>query len=102
MATQQWKESMRLRVDMNNMFDEFVGEGHGITADDVAGLEGRLHDAHEAIQAARGKGMMGWMVMPYEQDEIVADILDAAREIRENFPTTRKRSFRTSSPLRET
>lgn len=87
MATQQWKESMRLRVDMNNMFDEFVGEGHGITADDVAGLEGRLHDAHEAIQAARGKGMMGWMVMPYEQEEIVADILDAAREIRENFDT---------------
>ena len=87
MATQQWKESMRLRVDMNNMFDEFVGEGHGITADDVAGLEGRLHDAHEAIQAARGKGMMGWMVMPYDQEEIVADILDAAREIRENFDT---------------
>ena len=25
--------------------------------------------------------------MPYEQDEIVADILDAAREIRENFDT---------------
>ena len=82
---QQSNESMRLRVDVNNMFDDFVGEGNGITSDDITALVPRLTAAHEAIQNARGTGMMGWMNMPYEQDAIVADILDAAREIRENF-----------------
>jgi glucose-6-phosphate isomerase len=82
---QQSNEWMRLRVDVNNMFDDFVGEGNGITSDDITALVPRLAAAHEAIQNARGTGMMGWMNMPYEQDAIVADILDAAREIRENF-----------------
>lgn len=84
---QEWKNSMRLRVDMNNMFDDYVGSGNGIAAGDVEALIPALKAAQKSLQAARGTGMLGWMTMPYEQEEIVADILDAAAEIQANFDT---------------
>lgn len=83
----EWKDSMRLRVDMNNMFDDYVGSGNGITAGDVEALIPTLQDAQKTLQAARGTGMLGWMTMPYEQEEIVTDILDAAKEIQSGFDT---------------
>lgn len=83
--TDQAKASMRLRVDMNNMFDEYVGAGNGLTEAEINELIPALSAAHDTLQANRGTGMTGWMTMPYEQEEIVADILDAAEEIKNNF-----------------
>lgn len=80
-----WRKEMRIRLDLNNMFDTYVGQGHGITMEDVNALVPRLADAHAAIVKNRGVDMMGWMDMPYVQDDIVRDMIDTAESIRGKF-----------------
>ena len=54
---------------------------------DLAQLADRLTAAHEAVQGARGSidKMMMWTELPYNQAQVVADINETAKEIREKF-----------------
>lgn len=80
-ANREWKNSMKLRLDYNNMMDEFVGKD-GITAKELGEYKYRATLAHANVQANRGKGWLGWTELPYNQKEIVADINDTAKKIR--------------------
>lgn len=75
----------RIKVDLNNMFDQYVGEGRGIAPEDIRALLPRLSSAHEAIQNKRGQGMLGWMDMPYVQEDEIADMLETAEKIKDEF-----------------
>ena len=74
-----------IRFDYNNMMSEFVGEREGFSAKDLEGIAGLCEKAFREVQDNRGTGMTGWMKLPYEQEEIVADILKTAEEVRKNF-----------------
>lgn len=78
----EWKKSMSLRLDYNNMMAEFVGEKEGFTEKDIASMSGEAKRAHKNVMDARGKGWLGWMSLPFDQSEIVADIKATAKQIR--------------------
>ncbi len=80
-----WRKSMALRIDYNNMMSKFVGEEQGFN-DDIFVKNKRLIDsAYAQVANCRGTGMMGWTELPYNQAEIVEDILQTAKLIRKNF-----------------
>ncbi len=74
---------MRLRVDYNNMMKEYLGE-EGFTKKDLEAIKPEMAKAYETVQANRGLGMQGWTELPYNQKEIVADIIATAKEVRKN------------------
>ena len=75
---------MKLRFDYNNMMREFVGS-EGLTHEQLEDSAKLCALAYETVQANRGKGMMGWSELPYNQDEIVEDIIATAENVRKNF-----------------
>ncbi len=80
----EWKQSMCLRIDYNNMMKEFVGE-HGLTASDFSEYADRFALAAENMVQKRGQ--MKWRELPHNQDAIVEDLLNAADYVRSNFDT---------------
>ena len=81
----QWKKSMQLKLDYNNMMADFIGDKEGFTTELLAKNAKLAKSAHNYVKNNRGKGMMGWTELPYNQDEIVADIIKTAKEIKKNF-----------------
>jgi len=66
-----WRESMRVRVDFNNMMEDTLGK-RGIAAAEIAALSPQLEKAAAAMEQKRPA--MKWRELPYNQGEIVADI----------------------------
>ena len=58
-----------IRLDVNHMMKDFLGE-RGIDGAEMNALFASLSNAYKAVEAGRGKGMQGWMDLPYNQDEI--------------------------------
>ena len=78
------KKELRLRVDFNNMMSKSVGQD-GFTDKQLLAASAEAESAFESVKAGRGKGMMGWTELPYNQDEVVEDILATAKYVRKNF-----------------
>ncbi|MGI6372291.1 MAG: glucose-6-phosphate isomerase [Caldicoprobacterales bacterium] len=79
-----WKEKMRITFDYNNMMSEFVGD-EGIEWSQLEALEPTLKKASLAMNEKRKAGQMRWRELPYNQDEIVQDILETADGIKKRF-----------------
>lgn len=84
--TREWRNSMRVTVDYNNMMSKFLGE-KGIRDSELRAIKDEAEAAFNYVKANRGRDelFMGWTELPYNQDDIVADILATAKEIRKNF-----------------
>lgn len=84
--TKDWRNSMRVTVDYNNMMAKFLGE-KGIKDSELRDLRGKAEEAFSYVAANRGRDdlFMGWTELPYNQDAIVADILATAKEVRKKF-----------------
>ena len=80
----RFRESMRIRFDYNDMMADFIGE-NGITDSELSESEGLCKAAFDTFNARRGKGMAGWTELPYEQEDVVKDILATAADIRKKF-----------------
>ena len=78
------KKDMKIRVDYNNMMQSVLGK-NGVSDKTLNAMADEAKKAFEAVEAGKGKDMMGWADLPYKQNEIVADILDTAKYIRKNF-----------------
>ncbi len=76
--------NMKIKFDFNPMFMEFTGE-HAIPRAKLDEMLPALRNAHAAVEAGRGKGMQGWMDLPYNQDEIVRAIEKTAARVRGAF-----------------
>lgn len=76
-----------IRFDYNNMLSSFVGTKEGISETDLAKAKPLAKEAFATFKKNRGQGMMGWTELPYNQSEVVADIIATAKEIRKNFDT---------------
>ena len=78
----EWKNSMRLRLDYNNMMKEFVGEKEGFSADEIDAYGKVAKEAILKLKKSRGQGWLGWMDLPFNQADIVKDINETAKIIR--------------------
>lgn len=77
-----------IKVDYNNMMADFLGQEQGIAKCEIEAMQGKIDKAYATVSANRGKGMMGWVDLPYNQDEIADDIIATAKKVRgwaENF-----------------
>ena len=80
-----WRNSMRIRVDFNNMMQEAIGK-RGIHSEEIEAIAPELDAAVSAMQKRRVE--MKWRELPYSQDEIVQDILQTVADFApwcENF-----------------
>lgn len=75
---------MKLTFDFNNMMCSSIGS-EGIKESDLELLAEEAKEAHINFVKNRGKGMLGWTELPYNQVEVVKDIIATSVEIRENF-----------------
>ncbi|MCL2853228.1 MAG: glucose-6-phosphate isomerase [Defluviitaleaceae bacterium] len=66
--------NQKIRLDYNNMMQEFVG-GYGFTREDFDGLAEKVSAATTAMKAKRAQGLMDWRDLPHNQDKIVDEIL---------------------------
>ncbi|MFO7815454.1 MAG: glucose-6-phosphate isomerase [Halanaerobiales bacterium] len=78
---QKWKNAMRVRVDVNNMFEEYIGKEHGIKLKEVDGMAGAIKKAHQNINRQYDKGELGFIGLPDSQEEAVDQI---ERYVKEN------------------
>ncbi|HBF86480.1 MAG TPA: glucose-6-phosphate isomerase [Clostridiales bacterium] len=78
----QWKQSMQLRLDYNNMMAENVGGGEGITEKELDSYKKAALAAFDKTMANKGKGWLGWTDLPYNQKEIAEEIKETAKDVR--------------------
>lgn len=84
-SSENVRNSLRIRVDYNNMLETAVGE-HGITEAELDELQPRLAEALESANAKRD--MMRWRDLYNTMPALVNQIIDAAAFVRntaENF-----------------
>ncbi len=77
-----WQESMRIKVDFNNMMVDTLPES-GISHDDIDELAPQLIKAYKGMEDKRIN--MKWRELPHNQGEIVKDINATAADISANF-----------------
>ena len=81
----QRRQELKIKFDYNNMMSDFIGEEQGFSSKDLAANKKIAEAAHKRVAENRGKGMMGWTELPYNQKEIVNDIMATAKIIRKKF-----------------
>ncbi|MBR7185952.1 MAG: glucose-6-phosphate isomerase [Clostridia bacterium] len=84
--TETRRKELRISVDYTNMTDKYLGD-KGISQKTLDSHKKIAKAAHAYVAENRGKDelFMGWTELPYNQDEIVADILETAKNIRKKF-----------------
>ena len=80
-----WRKSMELKLDYNNMMADYIGQKEGFSADVFNKNKKIISDAFNTVSANRGTGMMGWTELHYNQKEIVNDIIKTAKDIKKKF-----------------
>ena len=80
------KHAARVTVDFNYMMEKSLGD-KGIKDSELKAMSQKAAEAFNYVKKNRGRDdlFMGWTELPYNQDEIVADILDTAAKIRKKF-----------------
>jgi len=92
-----FKNSMKLRYDFNNLMDtsidaklqdsQFADKVGAISKADIEAMMDKYTLARESLDKKLGKAeyMLAWTELAYNQDEIVADILDYAKKVQDKF-----------------
>lgn len=80
-----WKNSMRISLDYNNMMADMIGEEQGIKKAELYSLEPKMKAAAANMTEKRKTGKMVWRELPYSQKEVVEDILTTSAAIKERF-----------------
>ncbi|PUU87082.1 MAG: glucose-6-phosphate isomerase, partial [Halanaerobium sp.] len=79
------KDNLRLKLDINNVFAEMIGEEHGLTVEDLEKAKEEALKAHQNILEAEADGQMGFMELPYNQEEVVKELKATAEELKDKF-----------------
>lgn len=74
----------QISLDVNHMMADAIGD-KGVDSARVDALAQAAAQAAKAVEKNRGTGWLGWTELPYNQDEIVADIEETAKMIRSEF-----------------
>lgn len=75
---------MQIKFDFNNMMDSYIGE-QGISEKDIESVEELAKDSYAYFEQNRGTGWMGWSELPYNQEDVVRDIIYTAADIRAKY-----------------
>ena len=75
---------MQIKFDFNNMMESSIGS-QGITEKEIESYFDKTKSAYSFFENNRGKGMMGWSELPYNQESVVRDIILTAADVRANF-----------------
>lgn len=70
----------RIRLDANRMMADMLGD-KGISRAELADMAAKAKDAYAQVEANRGKGMQGWMDLPYNQGDVVERIEATAKRV---------------------
>lgn len=81
----EWRKNMSLKLDYNNMMADYIGEEQGFCVKDFSDNKKLASVAYNYVAENRGKDMMGWTELPYNQKEIVEDIIATAKDIKKKF-----------------
>jgi glucose-6-phosphate isomerase len=81
----QWREKMRVKVDVNNMFEEFIGENHGINPEEIEEMVEEINKAEQNIKKQYEKGKLGFIDLPDKQKEVVEKIKEYAKNNKDKF-----------------
>jgi glucose-6-phosphate isomerase len=74
-----------IKLDINHMMSDVIGSRYGIAAAEVEQRSSAAQAAQRAVEQNRGKGMLGWTELPYNQAEVLLQIEEAAAYVREHF-----------------
>lgn len=74
-----------IRLDVNHMMADMLGSEYGVTQTQLAAMQDAAVKAQHAVEANRGTGWLGWMNLPYNQEEIVSEIEKVADHVRKTF-----------------
>ncbi len=84
--SEERRKALRVTVDYTNVTDKYLG-AKGYSEGRINKYKSIARAAHAYVAENRGKDelFMGWTELPYNQDEIVADILNTAKFVRKTF-----------------
>ncbi len=77
-----WRNSMRVRIDYNNMMARYVG-GKGIRDEEIAANAALYERAIRNME--EGRARMKWRELPFNQAEVVRRLRESARRVREKY-----------------
>ena len=92
-----FRNSMKIRYDFNNLMDTsinaklqadaFQGKVGAISKADIEAMMPQYKAARASLDKKLGKAeyMLAWTEMAYNQDEIVLDIIEYAKEVQDKF-----------------
>ena len=83
--TSDFAKKMQVKIDYNNMMADYIGREEGFTFEQLNQNKALVNKAFKMVKENRGLGMMGWTELPYNQKEIVADIISTAKDIKKKF-----------------
>ena len=72
---------MQIKFNYNNMLKEFSGE-HGFSRSDFLGINEKIESAKSSIQKKKSQGLMGFMFLPFNQDDVIEEILNYKEEMK--------------------
>src|SRR6056297_2716865 len=62
-----------------------IGEEHGLTLEELEDAKEEALRAHQNILEAEAEGKMGFMELPYKQEEVVKELKETAEELKDKF-----------------
>ncbi len=80
-----WQEKMRIKLDVNNMFSKMIGQEEGLSQEDLKDYQEQVYKALENIEEAKEAGKLGFMELPFVQEEVVKQLKEAAEEAKDKF-----------------
>lgn len=78
------KSDMKIRVDYNNMMQECIGK-EGICTSEIDEISEKIKTAQDNMIKKRESGKMDWRDLPYNQSEVVKDIIYYVNEIKDKI-----------------
>ncbi|MGN1227206.1 MAG: glucose-6-phosphate isomerase [Christensenellales bacterium] len=73
-----------LLFDYNNMMSDVIGD-NGINEEEIQNHMDVVRKVHNVFEKEKGKNMMEWTNLPYNQDEVVQDIINFSKNVRKDF-----------------
>ncbi len=81
---EKWQEGMRISLDFTNIMARAIGKVHGITEEELSGLEARAEEIDRYLQKKREDGELPFFDLPYQKGE-VRRILRTVKGLQESF-----------------
>lgn len=80
-----WCEKNKIRLDFNYVMQEFIGVDQGLSEEDFKAMDTKINYAIKQIKKKCDAKELEWMKLPYNQEDIVKEILNYAAYAQKNY-----------------